>query len=132
MALNNSTFTALTSGTRDNTQDEKGAVYFLDGNTTNGRLNISSGAIWKTGANTHIVYDGNDLFLNFENAPLLTARLQHWHYNTWEIKWDNVHAWFDFGTVKFNLNATMNVTGFDFDVPNYDIFFHELEVKKIN
>lgn len=80
----------------------------------------------------HIVYDGNDLFLNFENAPLLTARLQHWHYNTWEIKWDNVHAWFDFGTVKFNINAAMNVTGFDFDVPNYDIFFHELEVKKIN
>ena len=80
----------------------------------------------------HIVYDGSDLFLNFEKAPLLTARLQHWHYDTWEIKWDNVHAWFDFGTVKFNLDAALKVTGFDFNVPNYDIFFHELEVIKIN
>lgn len=79
----------------------------------------------------HIVYDGNDLFLNFEKAPLLTARLEHWHYDTWEINWDYEHAWFDFGTVQFKLDSELNVTGFEFDVPNNDIFFHELKVTKI-
>lgn len=79
----------------------------------------------------HIVHDGNDLFMNFENAPELTARLEHWHYDTWEIKWDNVHAWFDFGTIKFEMNNKMEITGFEFDVPNNDIFFHELEVVKV-
>jgi len=78
----------------------------------------------------HIVYDGDDLFMNFENSPELTASLEHWHYDTWEIKWDNVHAWFDFGTIKFELNSRMEVTGFEFDVPNNDIFFHELDVLK--
>ena len=79
----------------------------------------------------HVVFDGSDLFINFENAPELTARLEHWHYDTWQIKWDNVHAWFDFGTVKFQLDGKMNVTGFEFDVPNNDIFFHELDVVKV-
>jgi len=78
----------------------------------------------------HIVFDGNELYLNFEKAPGLTARLFHWHYDTWEIKWDNVHAWFDFGTIHFNLDTELNITGFDFDVPNDDIFFHELKVRK--
>ena len=79
----------------------------------------------------HIVSDGRGLFLNFERAPDLTARLQHWHYDTWEIKWDNIHAWFDFGTIQFRLDNELKVTGFEFNVPNYDIFFHELEIHKI-
>jgi len=78
----------------------------------------------------HIVYDGDDLFLNFERAPGLTARLDHWHYDTWEIKWDNVHAWFDFGTIQFHYNNHLEITGFEFDVPNNDIFFDELKVVK--
>jgi hypothetical protein len=78
----------------------------------------------------HIVYDGDGLFMNFENAPALTANLEHWHYDTWEIKWDNVHAWFDFGTIQFHHDNNMNIVGFEFDVPNYDIFFDELKVRK--
>ena len=78
----------------------------------------------------HIVYDGDGLFMNFENAPALTANLDHWHYDTWEIKWDNVHAWFDFGTIQFHHDNNMDIVGFEFDVPNYDIFFDELKVRK--
>lgn len=55
---NNTTFTALTTGTRDSTAD-KGAFYFLDGNVTDGRLNIANGATWKVGDNTTIAYLGN-------------------------------------------------------------------------
>lgn len=54
----NTSFTALTIGTRDSSAD-KGAIYNLDGNSTDGRLNLSSSAIWEVGDNTHILIDGN-------------------------------------------------------------------------
>ena len=71
-----------------------------------------------------------DLVLEFSHAPALSARLEHWHYNTWEIEWDETHAWFDFGTVQFLLDNNLEVTGMHIDVPNNDIFFHELEISK--
>lgn len=78
-----------------------------------------------------IIVEKDKMRLKFENAPDLSATLEHWHYDTWEIKWDKIHAWFDFGTIQFQHNNKMNVTGFEFDVPNYDIFFDELKVKKM-
>jgi len=56
--LHNTTFTSLASGTRDSSAD-KGAVYYLDGNTTNGRLNLGANAVWEVGDNTHILVNGN-------------------------------------------------------------------------
>ncbi len=79
----------------------------------------------------YIIVEKDQMRLKFENAPDLSATLEHWHYDTWEIKWDKIHAWFDFGVIQFQLNNKMNVTGFEFDVPNYDIFFDELIVQKI-
>jgi hypothetical protein len=78
----------------------------------------------------HISVEKNQLLLKFENAPDLSAKLVHWHYDTWEIKWDKIHAWFDFGTIQFHHDNHMNITGFEFDVPNEDIFFYELEIVK--
>lgn len=78
----------------------------------------------------HILLEGDQLVLKFENAPDLSAKLVHWHYDTWEIKWDKIHAWFDFGTIQFHYNTNMKITGFKFDVPNNDIFFDELKVTK--
>ena len=63
--------------------------------------------------------------------PQLSATLKHWHYDVWEIDWDNIHAWFDFGTLKFNLNNNLEITGMDFSVPNGDIFFEELKPYRI-
>lgn len=78
-----------------------------------------------------ILKDGQ-LNLNFPTAPLLNAKLTHWHYNTYQIIWDNTHAWFDFGTVQFSMDNNNQVTGLMFDVPNDDIFFHELNMKKMD
>jgi CubicO group peptidase (beta-lactamase class C family) len=77
--------------------------------------------------------DGEKLKLLFEHSPDLNATLEHWHYDTWEIKWDNPEllAWFSFGTVKFVLDNNNKVTGLLFDVPNDDIFFEELTPKKV-
>ncbi len=74
--------------------------------------------------------DGN-LRLLFPKAPALNATLTHWHYDTYQIEWDEEHAWFDFGTVSFDLDNNLNVTGMTFDVPNDDIFFEEIHAVKV-
>lgn len=75
---------------------------------------------------------GDSLRLTFEHTPDYTSSLRHWHYDTWEIVWDQPQAWFLHGTVKFNYDNNMQVTGLDFDVPNDDIFFEELKPKKVD
>lgn len=78
-----------------------------------------------------IAEKNNQLTLEFEHAPLLAARLTHWNHDVWEIHWDHPQAWFSFGTIKMNTNNMLEVTGFDFDVPNNDFFFEELKPYRI-
>jgi len=75
--------------------------------------------------------ENEKLKISFEKAPLLSAKLAHWHYDTFEIVWEDTHAWFDFGTLQFMLNNNLEVEEIKFDVPNGDIFFEELHFKKI-
>ena len=76
--------------------------------------------------------ENGKLKISFEHTPDLTATLEHWHYDTWKMNWDNpeVLAWFTFGTVKFNLDNNAKVSGLEFDVPNDDFFFEELNATK--
>lgn len=78
-----------------------------------------------------ISLESDQLRMEFEYSPYLSATLSHWHYDVWEIKWDNKHAWFNFGTIKFKMDNNLKVTGIDFDVPNNDIFFEELKPYKV-
>ncbi len=82
--------------------------------------------------NIEVKLENNKLRLYFEHTPELSATLEHWHYDVWEIKWDKTHAWFNFGTVKFNTTNNLEITGIDFDVPNNDIFFEELKPVKVD
>ena len=75
--------------------------------------------------------ENGELKLEFSHSPLLSARLTHWHYDTWEIHWDHPQAWFSFGTVKFNTDNNRKVIGFDFDVPNDDFYFEQLQPRKV-
>lgn len=72
------------------------------------------------------------LTLDFKPAPHLSATLEHWHFNTFEIKWEEDHAWFDFGTLQFVLDNNGEVQELQFDVPNYDIFFHEIHAERVD
>ncbi len=81
--------------------------------------------------NITVAVENGQLRLNFAHSPELAATLKHWHYDVWEIDWDQEHAWFSFGTLKFNTNNNLEITGMDFDVPNDDIFFEELKPKKM-
>jgi CubicO group peptidase (beta-lactamase class C family) len=77
--------------------------------------------------------EGEKLTIDFAHTPDLAATLEHWHYNTWELKWKNAEmlAWFTFGTVKFEVDNNNAVTGISFDVPNDDMWFYELNGKKV-
>lgn len=81
--------------------------------------------------NITVSKQGDQLKLDFEHSPDLSATLKHWHYDVWQIEWDKKHAWFSFGTVKFNTNNNLEVKSMDFDVPNDDIFFEELKPYKV-
>lgn len=74
---------------------------------------------------------GLKMRLEFEHHPKLSATLTHWHYDTYKINWDENHGWFTFGTIKINSDNNQEVIGFDFDVPNDDIFFEELKPKRV-
>lgn len=76
--------------------------------------------------------DGEGLRLDFEYTPEYACKLTHWHRDVWKINWDTPQAWFQFGTVSFQLDNNLNVLGMEFDVPNDDIFFEELHPKKKN
>jgi hypothetical protein len=78
-----------------------------------------------------ITFEEDQLKMEFEHSPELSARLNHWHYDVWEIKWDHQHAWLDFGTVKFETDNNLEITSMSFDVPNDDIWFEELKPYKI-
>lgn len=75
--------------------------------------------------------DSGELELQFSGSSALNARLKHHNYNTYQLIWNEPHAWFDFGTVQFVTNNRNQVTGLQFDVPNDDIFFEELEPMKV-
>lgn len=77
-------------------------------------------------------YEQDNLRIYFENAPRLSATLKHWHYDVWKLEWDEVHAWFDFGTVSFETDNDLNITGLQFDVPNDDIFFDEINAERVD
>ncbi|WP_240928356.1 serine hydrolase [Maribellus sediminis] len=77
--------------------------------------------------NIDVKLEDGALRMYFEHSPELSATLEHWHYDVWKLDWDNTHAWFNFGTVKFNMDNNLKITGMEFDVPNDDIFFEELK-----
>jgi CubicO group peptidase (beta-lactamase class C family) len=75
----------------------------------------------------------NNLKISFEHTPSLAASLEHWHFDTFKLNWDDEQnlSWFRFGTVKFTTDNNARVKGIEFDVPNDDFWFDELNADKI-
>jgi CubicO group peptidase (beta-lactamase class C family) len=80
--------------------------------------------------NISIKHTNQNLEIQFENAPALGAQLSHWHLDVFKIDWNETHAWFDFGTLQFVLDNNGHPKELRFDVPNEDIFFHEIHAVK--
>ena len=72
-----------------------------------------------------------NLHLHFEGAPELSATLSHWQHNTYKINWNQPQAWFDWGTLQFILNNDGYPYRLEFDVPNNDFFFNEINAVRV-
>jgi CubicO group peptidase (beta-lactamase class C family) len=81
------------------------------------------------GDGTVSLEDGK-LVLRLLPNPDLVADLEHLQYNTFLIRWRKTFAWFGMGTATFVVGADGTVTEMRLDVPNNDLWFYELEMKR--
>jgi len=76
-----------------------------------------------------IVYENKNLRIEFSHTPLFTGILTHWHYDTFEIDWEDPRVPNGFITFEFNSDGT--ISGFKLNQPDLlDVDFAELEIKK--
>jgi hypothetical protein len=73
--------------------------------------------------------DGH-LVLRLLPNPDLVADLTHLQHDTFLIEWRKTFAWFGTGAATFVLDPYGAVTEVKLDVPNDDLWFHELELKR--
>ena len=74
--------------------------------------------------------ENGNLVVVFLPNPELTGDLNHWHFDTFEVKWRTAFPWFGRGKVQFLLDNRGQVVEMKIDVPNEDFWFDELEFKK--
>ena len=82
--------------------------------------------------NISIDQSNGQLYINFEHAPGLKAKLTHWHYDTYVLEWTEQQSWFSFGTVQIQPDNNHKPSELVFDVPNDDIFFEEIHAVRVN
>lgn len=72
------------------------------------------------------------LVLRLLANPQLVADLEHLHYDTFVIRWREKFAWFDEGTAHFVANAKGEFNQIQLDVPNDDLWFHEIDLRRVS
>jgi len=93
-------------------------------------IEISGTYIAKAYGEIKVSQENEKLVLDFTRSPDLKATLSHWHYDTYQIHWNKDQPWFSFGTIQFITDNNHQVKGIEFEVPNDDFFFEELNAKK--
>lgn len=76
-----------------------------------------------------IDYKNNALELTLPATDVFVSKLEHWHYDTFKIKFKDEYL--PEGFITFDFNSKGNVTGFKIDLPNPDFHFNDLYFKKI-
>ncbi len=77
-----------------------------------------------------VTVENEKLVLRLLPYPDLVADLEHLHYDTFVIKWRKEFAWFGSGTAHFVANAKGEFTEIALDVPNEDLWFYELKLRR--
>jgi CubicO group peptidase (beta-lactamase class C family) len=77
-----------------------------------------------------VTMEGNTLVLRLLPNPDLVADLEHLHYDTFLIRWRENLAWFGKGAATFVLDGAGEAAELKLDVPNDDLWFYELELKR--
>lgn len=80
-----------------------------------------------------IAEENGKLVLRMLPSPNFVADLEHWHYDTFKIKWRPSVAYnFPAGFVTFTIDKNGKASEFAIDQPNNDFWFYELEFKRKN
>ena len=79
-----------------------------------------------------IALEDGGLVLRLLPNPDLVADLTHLHHDTFLIEWRNTFAWFGKGAATFLFDPYGAVTEIKLDVPNDDLWFDELELKRVS
>ena len=78
-----------------------------------------------------IAEENGKLVLRLVPAPNFVADLEHWHYDTFQIKWrSSVNYNFPRGWVTFTIDKNGKTDQLKIDQPNNDFWFYELELKR--
>jgi CubicO group peptidase (beta-lactamase class C family) len=77
-----------------------------------------------------VAREGEGLALRLLPNPDLVADLTHLHHDTFLLQWRETFAWFGKGVATFVLDPFGKVYEMRLDVPNDDLWFHELELKR--
>ncbi|MBE0640003.1 MAG: serine hydrolase [Bacteroidales bacterium] len=80
--------------------------------------------------NAVVDLNGQILTVQFEPSPMFLGTLKHWHFDTFEITFENFPS-LPSGFCTFILGHDGKVAELKIDVPNPDFDFTELEFKKI-
>jgi len=75
-----------------------------------------------------VTTEGDGLVLRFDVADHLVADLTPLHHDVFRLDWRETYAWFGSGSAHFVLDAAGDVAELRLDVPNDDLWFHELEL----
>lgn len=75
--------------------------------------------------------EGEQLVIRLHPFRALVADLNHLHYDTFSIKWRSDFAWFNGGTVHFIADSRGKFNRIEFDVPNDDLWFHEIKLQRL-
>lgn len=78
-----------------------------------------------------VAEENGRLVLRFPPSPNFIADLDHWHYDTFQIKWRPSVAYnFPRGFVTFTIDKNGKTDELKIDQPNNDFWFYELELKR--
>ena len=71
----------------------------------------------------------NGLEISFSNSSIFTGKLEHWHFDTFKIDWNDIRV--PDGFLTFNFNSKREILGFSIDQENLlDVDFGELNILK--
>lgn len=78
-----------------------------------------------------VTEENGRLMLRFGPSPNFVADLEHWHYDTFQIKWRPSVAYnFPRGFVTFTIDKSGKTDDLKIDQPNNDFWFYELQLKR--
>jgi CubicO group peptidase (beta-lactamase class C family) len=78
-----------------------------------------------------VTEENGKLVMRFLPSPNFVADLEHWHYDTWVIKWrPSVSYNFPRGFVTFGIDRDGKTDELKIDQPNNDFWFYELSPRR--